>query len=349
MGYDAEDMHSYSFNTCAGIKDTSGNISSDWQIIDNPSSSDIQPGDICIIVGNGRHHGEICAGQSNGKYYGWNYGSNDGMAATLAAVNAQLSGASPLDSCVQAGSTIGGSYTRLIRFVGKGGGNSGQQNGQQQNGQDQNGQQQDQNGQTGTGRGRYGRGKKGRGTSNPKSILNNNNRSASSNRKYGSGTGRAHNSINNIAGSSNRLNRGISGANLRSSNTYYGRGGYTDPATGNYYGEPLDNAYSSNAAYNSMSNSGDLAEMLRLISTIADNSDKMQQVLEVLGTIASNTEKTNTTIAAGTGRGTQSNSVPKHQKVHPGFNNGLSALRKSFEPDNTGEDIIKAVYQIARS
>ena len=353
MGYDSQGMNSNSFNSCSGIKDASGNISSDWQLIDNPSLSDVQPGDICIVYsGADHHHGEICAGTSNGTIYGWSYGSNGGMAKALAAVNAQLSGASPLDACIQAGSVINGHgfYTRLIRFVGKGGGNSGQQqNDQQQNGQDQNGQQQDQNGQTGTGRGRYSRGKKGRGTSNPKSIINNNSRSASSNRKYGSGTGRAHNSINNIAGSSNRLNRGISGANLRSSNTYYGRGGYTDPATGNYYGEPLDNAYSSNAAYNSMSNSGDLAEMLRLISTIADNSDKMQQVLEVLGTIASNTEKTNTTIASGTGRGTQSNSVPKHQKVHPGFNNGLSALRKSFEPDNTGEDIIKAVYQIARS
>lgn len=85
--------------------------------------------------------------------------------------------------------------------------------------------------------------------------------------------------------------------------------------------------------------SGDnLASILRLAAIIADNSNKIDDILAVLATIAVNTE--NTTTAIGNSN---------NKKIPNGSKNGLSALRTALNDNNSGEDIINAIYQIAKS
>lgn len=79
----------------------------------------------------------------------------------------------------------------------------------------------------------------------------------------------------------------------------------------------------------------DLNQLIGLISVIANNSDKMDAVLQLLGTIAVNTENTSSAIT-----NKNKNNTPK---------NGLAALRSALNSNNSGEDIMKAVYQIAKS
>ena len=80
-----------------------------------------------------------------------------------------------------------------------------------------------------------------------------------------------------------------------------------------------------------------LANILRLAAIIADNSNKIDDILAVLATIAVNTE--NTTAAIGN----------NNKKIPNGSKNGLSALRTALNNNNSGEDIINAIYQIAKS
>ena len=122
MGYNSEKMNSASFNTTRGIKDASGNISSDWILSSNPSLSSLQLGDIVIQYGNGVHHGEIVSGVQGNKVYGWNYGSENGMSKSLNAANLQLQGVDPFSATMQANSVLGSNkqYTRVIRYVGTG-------------------------------------------------------------------------------------------------------------------------------------------------------------------------------------------------------------------------------------
>jgi hypothetical protein len=362
MGYDSEGMNSASFNSCSGIRDSSGNISPNWQIIDSPSLSDVQPGDICITYKGGDHHGEICVGESGGKLYGYTYGWEGGMKNALNAVNLQLQGSSPLDACVQAGSTINGHgyYTRLIRFMGNGGSSNQQQDQQKQ-------QDQQQNGGTTTpaaGTGKYGRGKgtgraKSSGKVTNKSIIHDN-IVANSGRYNGTNN---PNSVYNINGKSKtafgRAAVNHSNTSLRAMiNSSYGRAnGYNDTTfmDETTLGNGIFSA-GSTGSYSSTSNGGNLSgenltEVLKALTTIASNSEQMDAVVQLLNTIAANTEKTY--VAANTantasGRGSSS-SDKHHEKINPAFNNGLSALRRSFDSDNSGQDVAKAVYQIARS
>ena len=125
MGYKSESMNSASFKSCKGIKDASGNISSDWQIIDNPSVSDFQLGDLVIINGGGNHHGEIFV-TTNGStsmsdiWYGFNFGWSEGITRSIDAGEAISSGTPVEQAVVNARSTINGhhKYDRIIRFVG---------------------------------------------------------------------------------------------------------------------------------------------------------------------------------------------------------------------------------------
>lgn len=94
-----------------------------------------------------------------------------------------------------------------------------------------------------------------------------------------------------------------------------------------------------NARYNNVNNSVDLSELIKLITTIANNSDKMDSLLTILGTIAVNTENT----AKATTAKTTTNSKPNTPK------NGLAALRTALDNSNNGQDIINAIYQIAKS
>ena len=361
MGYDSEGMNSASFNSCSGIRDSSGNISPNWQIIDSPSLSDVQPGDICITYKGGDHHGEICVGESGGKLYGYTYGWEGGMKNALNAVNLQLQGSSPLDACVQAGSTINGHgyYTRLIRFMGNGGSSNQQQDQQKQ-------QDQQQNGGTTTpaaGTGKYGRGKgtgraKSSGKVTNKSIIHDN-IVANSSRYNGTNN---PNSVYNINGKSKtafgRAAANHSNTSLRAMSSSYGRANGYDDTTfmdETTLGNGIFSA-GSTGSYSSTSSGGNLSgenltEVLKALTTIASNSEQMDAVVQLLNTIAANTEKTY--VAANTantasGRGSSS-SNRHHEKVNPAFNNGLSALRRSFDSDNSGQDVAKAVYQIARS
>ena len=81
-----------------------------------------------------------------------------------------------------------------------------------------------------------------------------------------------------------------------------------------------------------------LANILRLAAIIADNSNKIDDILTVLATIAVNTENTTTAI---------DNS--NNKKIPNSSKNGLSALRTALNNTNSGEDIINAIYQIAKS
>jgi phage-related protein len=124
MGYQSEGMNSASFNSAKGIKDASGNISPDWQFIDNPELSSLQGGDIAIIYKGGNHHGEIVSGVENNKVYGFSYGWEGGMARALAAVNDMLNNGTDAFTATKnnKGEINGhGYYTRALRYVGAGG------------------------------------------------------------------------------------------------------------------------------------------------------------------------------------------------------------------------------------
>ena len=95
--------------------------------------------------------------------------------------------------------------------------------------------------------------------------------------------------------------------------------------------DAIDNTYAQYGGDN-------LASILRLAAIIADNSNKIDDILAVLATIAVNTE--NTTTAIGNSN---------NKKIPNGSKNGLSALRTALNDNNSGEDIINAIYQIAKS
>jgi hypothetical protein len=81
----------------------------------------------------------------------------------------------------------------------------------------------------------------------------------------------------------------------------------------------------------------DLVQIIELVKVIAENSDKMNAMLALLGTIATNTE------------GSASTSDKTNEKIKPAQNNALSALRSALSASGSGEDIINAVYKIAKA
>ena len=117
---------------------------------------------------------------------------------------------------------------------------------------------------------------------------------------------------------------------------------HTNSGRGNVYNSNSPSVHVSNTGRGSMDSTytqygGDnLANILRLAAIIADNSNKIDDILAVLATIAVNTE--NTTTAIG-----------NNKKIPNGSKNGLSALRTALNNNNSGEDIINAIYQIAKS
>ena len=104
-----------------------------------------------------------------------------------------------------------------------------------------------------------------------------------------------------------------------------------------YSGTRYNNSASGTQSFASGS-SFDFGQLIQLIQVIANNSDKMDAITALLGTIASNTENTITAVNNTTQKpGNSRNS------------NGLAAIRNALDSNNSGEDIIKAVYQIAQS
>lgn len=100
----------------------------------------------------------------------------------------------------------------------------------------------------------------------------------------------------------------------------------------NTYSNDIENKYSNN-------NNIDLTEIIKLIATIANNSEKMDSLLTILETIAVNTENTSN----NTKTTNQSNNKANTPK------NGLAALRNALNNNDNGQDIINAIYQIAKS
>ena len=96
------------------------------------------------------------------------------------------------------------------------------------------------------------------------------------------------------------------------------------------------NSSSSNAFSTTGNNSIDLNQLINLINIIANNSDKIDAIVQLLATIATNTENTSTAITKGNNKS-------------PTAKNNLSALRSALDSNNSGMDIVKAVYQIAQS
>lgn len=96
------------------------------------------------------------------------------------------------------------------------------------------------------------------------------------------------------------------------------------------------NSSSSNAFSTTGNNSIDLNQLINLINIIANNSDKIDAIVQLLATIATNTENTSTAITKGNNKS-------------PTAKNNLSALRNALDSNNSGMDIVKAVYQIAQS
>ena len=183
--------------------------------------------------------------------------------------------------------------------------------------------------------------------------------------------------INNII-KSNNINKGLTGPEKsitgqyvdvdgsarRNSRSFSGRSGRGNSDTGvlRAYGTSNINTTSNNksksnpnyhgtsatASYNSSYRSGnnnytytdnDLTEIIKLITTIANNSEKMDSLLTILGTIAVNTENTSN----NTKTTNQSNNKANTPK------NGLAALRNALNNNDNGQDIINAIYQIAKS
>lgn len=119
----------------------------------------------------------------------------------------------------------------------------------------------------------------------------------------------------------------------------YGNSNTTSIATHSGRGTVM-NAISD--AYSQYGDPNSLANVIRLAAIIADNSNKIDDVLAVLATIAVNTE--NTTAAIGNNMSGSGNNKPANSSK-----NGLSALRTALNDNNSGEDIINAIYQIAKS
>lgn len=102
------------------------------------------------------------------------------------------------------------------------------------------------------------------------------------------------------------------------------------------------NRYSSNSTSISGLGAGgssmDFNQLIQLIQVIANNSDKIDAITGLLATIASNTENTINAV-------NNNKSQPKTNSN----SNGLAAIRNALDSNNTGESIIDAIYQIARS
>ena len=136
----------------------------------------------------------------------------------------------------------------------------------------------------------------------------------------------------------NRIDSTISGG--------YGRGGtvsrYTSSNTGNtidYY----NNTSPVSQTYNNP-NTISLDTLVRLLTVIADNSDKTDSIVQLLTTIATNTEiNQNSTNNTSTRKPSSNNSTTNNN-----YSNGLSGLSQLLNPSNNGQDIMEAVYQIAK-
>ena len=324
-GFGTQNWDGASSNTC--IYDKDGNLSSDWEVL-KFDPNDVQPGDIRFHSGHG-HTDMYVFTNSQGNRFGFNAGSGDsggsigdGMYNSYCLAKYYLDNDNQLpdpDSCHgnrgEPGAwTIQDNECKLVlRYKG-------------------------------SGNGKFGRGS----ARNDKTDLTKLNRIPISKRKvtdsdtisnivtrdvnrdlitgtyrtrYGRGTGPLK-SLDDI-----RRNRTSSSNNTNTRNNttispHTGRGSITSA---------ID---STNAQYD-----GDnLANIIRLAAIIADNSNKIDDILTILAAIAVNTE--NTTNAIGNSN---------NKKTPNGSKNGLSALRAALNSNNSGEDIINAIYQIAKS
>ena len=326
-GFGTQNWNGASSNTC--IYDKDGNLSSDWEVL-KFDPNDVQPGDIRFHSGHG-HTDMYVFTNSQGTRFGFNAGSGDtggsignGMYNSYCLAKYYLDNNNQLpdpDSCHgkrgEPGAwTIQDNECKLVlRYKGKGSGN-----------------------------GRFGRGS----ARNGKTDLAKLNRIPISKRKVTDSD-----TIPNIV--TRDVNRDLITGTYR---TGYGRGtgplkSLDDIRSSRVYSSNNTNAnnntivsphtgrgsiMSSNNNTYTQYGGDNLANILRLAAIIADNSNKIDDILTVLATIAVNTE--NTTTAIGNSN---------NKKIPNGSKNGLSALRTALNDNNSGEDIINAIYQIAKS
>lgn len=325
-GFGTQNWNNASSNTC--IYDKDGNLSSDWEVL-KFDPNDVQPGDIRFHSGHG-HTDMYVFTNSKGTRFGFNAGSGDaggsignGMYNSYCLAKYYLDNNNQLpnpDSCHgnrgEPGAwTIQDNECKLVlRYKG-------------------------------SGNGRFGRGS----ARNGKTDLAKLNRIPISKRKITDS-----NTIPNIV--TRDVNRDLITGAYR---TGYGRG--TGPLKSlddirssrvvrssnntNAHNNTIVSPHTGKGSIMGADNNtytqygGDnLANIIRLAAIIADNSNKIDDILAVLATIAVNTENTTTAI---------DNS--NNKKIPNGSKNGLSALRTALNNNNSGEDIINAIYQIAKS
>ena len=323
-GFGTQNWDGASSNTC--IYDKDGNLSSDWEVL-KFDPNDVQPGDIRFHSGHG-HTDMYVFTNSQGTRFGFNAGSGDsggsignGMYNSYCLAKYYLDNDNQLpepDSCHgkrgEPGAwTIQDNECKLVlRYKG-------------------------------SGNGRFGRGS----ARNGKTDLAKLNRIPISKRKvtdsdtipsivtrdvnrdliagtYRTGYGRGTGPLKSLDD--------IRSSRVSSNNTNTHNNTIVSPHTGKGSIMGADNStYTQHSGDN-------LANILRLAAIIADNSNKIDDILTILATIAVNTE--NTTNAIGNSN---------NKKIPNGSKNGLSALRTALNSNNSGEDIINAIYQIAKS
>ncbi len=299
-------------NKC--IYDKDGNISNDWEVV-KFDASDTRPGDIRFAASHG-HTDMYIFDASNGKRRGANAGSHNGMVDTYNLSQYFFENNNQLPTDGQSGAvTIQDNDCKLVlRYKG-------------------------------SGSGKYGRGK---GNAEKELNIEKLNKIPLSN-KPGTDNGIIPISIarkSHITYANDPLK---SLDSMQDDTIVYsgtGRGkNHTSSNSKNTFNNTRSNRRSLSGRgieedyllTESANNSTDLSQVIQLIQVIADNSDKIDTIIGLLTNIAYST--------GGSGVDDSSNSNDKM----PGFTNGLSALRNALNSNSSGQDIIDAVYQIAKS
>lgn len=318
-----------------------GTISSDWKVMDF-NASDRQPGDM-IIRNDGGHIDMYVFTDTNGIARGFNAGSGGqfpsghcdssgpGIEDSYNFAKYYLDNGNslpPNDGSLGARTIQDGSASKVIRYIGSGNKNT--------NNNDED---------TGSGRGRA----KAKDIKFTDNVIRSGVKKAS---KYGDPKGVPKSVQRNIdnfyKNQPNRTGRGVLksldevqswnsgftgvlGNNPNSTSTISSSSKSSVSTTTNNYNE----ASSYNRSTNNNQTSLELGQLIQLIQVISNNSDKIDTIIKLLSAIAVNTENTN-------------NSISNKNKVS-GAKNGLSALRSALNENGSGQDIINAVYQIAKS
>ena len=325
---------SFTSGNQANIYDKDGNRSPDWVVMDF-DPNDRQPGD--MIIRNGQGHIDMYVfTDTNGRVRGFNAGSGSGtrgghsdslgtglddsdeLAKYYLDHNNTLP---PNDGSIGATTISDGEAYKVIRYIGSGSTST------TTNTTD-----------TTTGSGKYGKGKKielerrlfSGDPGDPGNSSKIKHKSTSKN-KNTSGRGNVHSlpTLSNYTKTVLSRHNNTNTANYNKTTTGYGYSNSNTSSTTQTYTNP---------------NTISLDTFVRLLTVIADNSDKTDSIVQLLTTIATNTEiNQNSTNNTSTRKPSNNNSTTNNN-----YSNGLSGLSQLLNPSNNGQDIMEAVYQIAK-